>query len=76
MTILLTIGDFSRMTYISVKALRHYHELGLLEPARIDPTTGYRSYDAGQFPDGTGQLQARSSTTTAGVTSRPCRGSR
>jgi DNA-binding transcriptional MerR regulator len=31
---LVGIGDFSRMTFISVKALRHYHEVGLLPPAR------------------------------------------
>jgi DNA-binding transcriptional MerR regulator len=45
---LLTIGDFSRMSYLSVKTLRHYHETGLLEPAAVDPETGYRLYDAGQ----------------------------
>lgn len=45
---LLTIGEFSRMTHLSVKALRHYHDLGVLEPATIDPFTGYRSYDATQ----------------------------
>jgi DNA-binding transcriptional MerR regulator len=33
---LLSIGDFSRMTFLSVKTLRHYHELGLLLPAAID----------------------------------------
>jgi DNA-binding transcriptional MerR regulator len=44
MTDLLSIGDFSRMTFLTVKALRHYHDVGLLEPARIDPHTGYRSY--------------------------------
>jgi len=36
----LTIGDFSRMTVLSVKALRHYHEIGLLRPADVDPQTG------------------------------------
>src|SRR4051794_21865362 len=40
----LSIGDFSRMTYLSVKALRHYHEQGVLEPAEVDPATGYRFY--------------------------------
>jgi DNA-binding transcriptional MerR regulator/effector-binding domain-containing protein len=45
---LLTIGEFSRMTHLSVKALRHYHDMGVLEPAAIDPFTGYRSYDATQ----------------------------
>lgn len=48
MATLLTIGEFSRMTHLSVKALRHYHDLGVLEPAAIDPFTGYRSYDATQ----------------------------
>ena len=37
MTELLTIGDFSRMTFLTVKALRHYHDVGLLEPARDRP---------------------------------------
>jgi DNA-binding transcriptional MerR regulator len=41
---LLSIGDFSRMTFLTVKALRHYHEVGLLEPARVDPHSGYRLY--------------------------------
>lgn len=46
----LSIGDFSRMTHLSVKALRHYHELGLLEPSEVDPGTGYRSYNLSQVP--------------------------
>ena len=50
MTVLLTIGDFSRMTHLSVKALRHYHDVGLLEPAEVDRSSGYRLYDAGQVP--------------------------
>jgi DNA-binding transcriptional MerR regulator/effector-binding domain-containing protein len=44
MTELLSIGDFSRMTFLTVKALRHYHDVGLLEPARTDPASGYRYY--------------------------------
>jgi DNA-binding transcriptional MerR regulator len=44
----LSIGDFSRMTYLSVKALRHYHEQGVLEPAEVDPVTGYRFYSPSQ----------------------------
>ncbi|HEU5008347.1 MAG TPA: MerR family transcriptional regulator [Jatrophihabitantaceae bacterium] len=44
MQVKLTIGDFSRMTYLSVKALRHYHDVGVLEPAEIDRATGYRFY--------------------------------
>jgi len=50
MATLLTIGDFSRMTHLSVKALRHYHDMGVLEPAAIDPATGYRSYATSQVP--------------------------
>jgi DNA-binding transcriptional MerR regulator len=36
------------MTYLSVKALRHYHDVGLLEPVDIDSATGYRRYSTGQ----------------------------
>jgi DNA-binding transcriptional MerR regulator/effector-binding domain-containing protein len=48
MATMLTIGDFSRMTHLSVKALRHYHDMGVLEPAAVDPFTGYRSYGTSQ----------------------------
>ncbi|MDH2412871.1 MerR family transcriptional regulator [Nocardioides sp. CER19] len=41
---LLSIGDFSRMTFLSVKTLRHYHDVGLLEPAYVDDHSGYRYY--------------------------------
>ncbi len=50
MRVRLTIGDFSRMTHLSVKALRHYHEIGLLEPVAVDPESGYRMYEADQVP--------------------------
>lgn len=43
-----SIGDFSVMTSLSRKALRHYHDIGILEPAHIDPHTGYRFYDTSQ----------------------------
>ncbi|WP_439028887.1 MerR family transcriptional regulator [Gordonia terrae] len=43
-----SIGDFAVMTSLSRKALRHYHDIGILEPAHIDPHTGYRFYDTGQ----------------------------
>ena len=46
--VLLTIGEFSKMTYLTVKALRHYHEVGLLDPALTDPATGYRRYAPSQ----------------------------
>jgi len=46
----LSIGDFSRATHMTVKTLRHYHEVGLLEPVDVDPQTGYRRYSAEQIP--------------------------
>lgn len=47
---ILSIGDFSRATHLSIKMLRHYHQLGLLEPVEIDPQTGYRRYTVDQIP--------------------------
>jgi DNA-binding transcriptional MerR regulator len=47
-TTMLTIGEFSRMTHLSVKALHHYHDVGVLAPAAIDPNSGYRIYGADQ----------------------------
>jgi DNA-binding transcriptional MerR regulator len=47
---MLNIGDFARMTFLSVKALRHYHEVGLLAPAEVDPESGYRRYALAQVP--------------------------
>lgn len=46
----LSIGDFSRATHMTVKTLRHYHQIGLLEPAEVDPYTGYRRYAIDQIP--------------------------
>jgi DNA-binding transcriptional MerR regulator len=46
----LSIGDFSRATHMTVKTLRHYHRIGLLEPAAVDPHTGYRRYTPEQIP--------------------------
>ena len=46
----LTVGEFSRMTHLSVKTLRHYHQVGLLEPAEVNPDTGYRYYLSDQVP--------------------------
>ena len=50
MSVLLTIGEFSRMTHLSVKALRHYDEVGLLSPAQVDGSSGYRRYATAQVP--------------------------
>jgi DNA-binding transcriptional MerR regulator len=46
----LAIGDFSRATHLSVKTLRHYHRLGLLIPAEVDPDSNYRRYSCEQIP--------------------------
>ena len=46
----LAIGKFSRITHLSIKTLRRYHEAGLLEPATVDRHTGYRYYSLDQVP--------------------------
>jgi DNA-binding transcriptional MerR regulator/effector-binding domain-containing protein len=50
MTAGLTVGDFSRITHLSIKTLRHYHQVGLLEPVTVNPDTGYRYYSGEQIP--------------------------
>jgi DNA-binding transcriptional MerR regulator len=50
MSALLTIGEFSRLTHLSVKALRHYDDVGLLRPVDVDAVTGYRQYATAQVP--------------------------
>ena len=47
---MLTIGEFSRLTHLSVRTLRRYHEATLLEPAVVDEATGYRYYGVDQIP--------------------------
>lgn len=44
------IGDFSKLSQISIKALRLYDQMGLLKPIQVDPFTGYRFYSASQLP--------------------------
>jgi DNA-binding transcriptional MerR regulator len=48
---MVSIGEFSRLSRLSPKALRLYDELGLLRPARVDQETGYRWYTAAQLED-------------------------
>jgi DNA-binding transcriptional MerR regulator len=50
MDVALTIGEFSRITHLSIKTLRRYHQTGLLEPADVDPQSGYRYYSLDQVP--------------------------
>lgn len=47
---MIKIGDFSKLTHVTVKALRHYARLGLLRPAWTDRFTGYRYYTLSQIP--------------------------
>lgn len=46
---MLKIGDFSKLSRISIRMLRHYDELGLLVPKRVDSFTGYRHYGEEQL---------------------------
>lgn len=43
------IGDFSQIAQVSVRMLRHYDKLGLLNPGHVDPWTGYRYYTLDQL---------------------------
>ena len=47
---MLKIGEFSKLSRISVRMLRHYDEIGLLKPAEIDRFTDYRYYKEDQLP--------------------------
>lgn len=47
---MIRIVDFSKLGRVTVKNLRHYDEVGLLEPAHVDPFTGYRHYTYEQLP--------------------------
>src|SRR5258708_31837052 len=46
-----SIGEFARHGRVSVRMLRHYDEIGLLQPAHVDPGTAYRFYQARQLSD-------------------------
>ena len=60
MPVTMSIGDFSRATNMSVKTLRYYHRVGLLEPADVDPHTGYRRYTIDQVPTAQITVSSRS----------------
>ena len=47
---MLKIGEFSKLSRVSVRMLRHYDEIGLLRPAVTDPFTDYRYYREDQLP--------------------------
>ena len=47
---MLKIGDFARLSQVPVGTLRHYDDVGLFTPARVDQFTGYRYYSGDQLP--------------------------
>ncbi len=44
------IGEFSKLSQVTIKTLRFYDQAGLLQAAQVDPMTGYRYYSADQLP--------------------------
>ena len=46
---MLKIGDFSKLSRVSIRMLRHYDDIGLLKPAETDTFTGYRYYREDQL---------------------------
>jgi DNA-binding transcriptional MerR regulator/effector-binding domain-containing protein len=47
---MIKIGDFARLSQVSVVTLRYYDEMDLLKPVKVEPFTGYRYYSADQLP--------------------------
>jgi len=47
---MLRIGDFSKLSQVSIKTLHHYDQLGLLKPIKVDEATNYRYYSVDQLP--------------------------
>lgn len=47
----LQIGEFSKLSNVSVKTLRHYEKMGLLRPYEVDESSGYRYYQVSQLQD-------------------------
>src|SRR5215468_6863542 len=43
------VGEFAKLSQVSARMLRHYDELGLVKPARVDSFTGYRYYSTDQL---------------------------
>ena len=68
----LTIGEFSSLSRISIRMLRHYDEHGLLRPDSVDQATGYRRYLPEQLADAA-QMQKESTTAHARLHERTAR---
>ena len=56
---MLKIGEFSKLSQLTVKALRFYEREGILEPSEVDPRTGYRLYTTSQLTDAAKVKQLR-----------------
>ena len=48
---MLRIGDFSKLTGVSIRTLRYYDEIDLFKPAELDLFTNYRYYKEEQIED-------------------------
>ena len=46
-----SIGEYARIAQVSKRLLRYYDEIGLFQPVKIDPESGYRYYSASQLPE-------------------------
>lgn len=68
---MLKIGEFSKLSMLTVKALRFYEKEGLLIPAEVDPWSGYRYYEMEQLETAVRILSASSrSTDSASIWTR------
>jgi len=47
---MLKVGEFARLAQVSIRLLHYYDQLGLLSPAMVDRSSGYRFYSADQLP--------------------------
>jgi DNA-binding transcriptional MerR regulator len=47
---MIKIGDFAKLSQVTVRTLRYYEEVGLLKPVQVDRYTGYRYYQMAQLP--------------------------
>lgn len=48
---MLSIGQFSKICMVTVKALRHYDRMGLIHPCYVNKENGYRYYSEEQIAD-------------------------
>lgn len=46
---MLKIGEFSKLSRVSIRMLRHYDDIGLIKPVQVDDLTGYRYYREDQL---------------------------